>query len=169
MGEGRVAVGNLRQAPVMIQEGVVAEIDGTREPQLRPLRLRALELHGPGVRVDVLHALQFFQEVQVPHGAAELSIRDGFQAGSLLLGHQVGDCAVFRCRQSGAIDGSCGEIRARLFQRGGAQEASHDVVCIGRLLQCGHGVVLLFGVVFPGMHCATMPRYREVSEIYTKP
>ena len=86
----------------------------------------------------MLDVLQAFQEVEVPHGAAELAVGDGLQARPLLLLHQVCDGGVLGSGQLLAGDGSGGEIGARLLEGLGAQEAADDVICVGRVGD-GHG------------------------------
>ena len=122
----------------MGQERVVAEGDLVAEHQLSALGLGALELDRPRFGVDVLDVLQAFQEVEVPHGAAELAVGDGLQARLLLLFHQVCDGGVLGGGQLLAGDGPGGEIGARLLEGLRAQEAADDVICVGRVGD-GHG------------------------------
>ena len=114
----------------MGQERVVAEGDLVAEHQLGALGLGALELYRPRFGIDVLDILQALQEVEVPHGAAELAVGDGLQARLFLLFHQVCDGGVLGGGQLLAGDGSGGEIGARLLEGLGAQEAADDVICV---------------------------------------
>ena len=96
-GDGQlhgIVAGDVAQLGEMGQERVVAEGDLVAEHQLSALGLGALELDRPCFGVDVLDVLQAFQEVEVPHGAAELAVGDGLQARLLLLFHQVCDGGV---------------------------------------------------------------------------
>ena len=115
-GDGQlhgVIAGDVAQLGEMGQERVVAEGDLVAERQLSALGLGALELDRPRFGVDVLDVLQALQEVEVPHGAAELAVGDGLEARLLFLLHQVRNGGVLGGGQLLARDGSGGEIGAR--------------------------------------------------------
>jgi hypothetical protein len=78
----------------------------------------------------------------VPHRAAELAVRHGLEADLLLVCHELRDAFVFDGgeRITGDLAGS--EVCTGAFKALGTQEASHDIVGMGRLLD-GHALLLL--------------------------
>jgi hypothetical protein len=80
------------------------------------------------------------EEVEVPHGAAELAVGHGLEADLLLVCHELRDALVFDLRELGIVDGAGGVVRAGLLEGGWAQEAADDVVGVGRLGGQGHGL-----------------------------
>ena len=152
-GDGQlcgVAARDLLEATEVLEERVIwPKVNLAREAQLRALGLGALELHGPGVGRDLLHAVERGEKVQVPHGAPELAVGDSAQAGVLLLLHELGDALVLNGRELGLVDLSGRVLGAGILQALRPEEAANDVVGVGRLLERGgrHGCSLSDGMV----------------------
>ena len=115
------------QIAVLLQERMVAEADLAREDQLGALRGHALELDGPFLGGDLLHALEALEEVEVPERAGELAVGDGLEAAGLLKRDEAGDFAVRDFFERFARDLAFGELGAGFLHGGGAQEAADDV------------------------------------------
>ena len=162
---GGIAVRNPDEPAVVLEEGMVgAKVDPAGEAQLGALGLGALELDGPPFGIDVLHALERLQEVQMPHGTAELAIGHGLEAGLLLLLDEIGNRLVLHGRQLDAVDPPGSKVLARLLEASGTQEAADDVVGVGRLLESGHGGSCRVGLC-RGKAIMTRPRGRGYDEI----
>ena len=176
-GDGQlcgVAARNLLETAEVLDERVIRpKVDLAREAQLRALGLGALELHGPGVGRDLLHAVECGEKVQVPHGATELAVGDGAQAGGLLLLHELGDALVLDSRELGFVDLSGRVLGAGILQALRPEEASNDVVGVGRLLKRGggHGCSLSRGMVANlfSIHDGRRARHESVSIFYRVP
>ena len=158
----------------MLNERVIRpKVDLAREAQLRALGLGALELHGPGVGRDLLHAVERGEKVQVPHGATELAVGDGAQAGGLLLLHELGDALVLDSRELGLVDLFGRILGAGLLQALRPEEASNNVVGVGRLLKRGggHGCSLSRGMVANlfSIHDGRRAMHESVSIFYRVP
>lgn len=78
-------------------------------------------------------AVEAPHKVQMPHGAAELAVRNGVIAGFLLLVHQIHDRLVLDGLQRGGIDLSGLKIQTRLLQLCRAQKAADMVISKGRM------------------------------------
>ena len=113
----------------MLQERVVAEADLAREAELGALGLRALELDGPAGSIHML---------------AELAVGHGLEADLLLAFHKLRDAPIFDGGELISGDLAGGKGCTGTFEALGAQEASHDIKGIGRLLD-GHAHLLLDG------------------------
>ena len=111
---------------VVFDERMGVAADATCQPDGAFRRLLAVELVAVG-QLDVLYSLEAPHEIQVPIGAAELTVGDRFQAMGLLLGYQVGDQLVFDFSQLCGRDAAFLKVLASFLQRFGAQEAAHDV------------------------------------------
>ena len=72
-------------------------------------------------------AVQAFQKVEVPIGAAELAVGGAPQAHLGLLGDQRLDGSVLHPLQLCGVDLAVVQLGARLFQRGGTQQTADMV------------------------------------------
>ena len=168
-GDGQLGLGgagDLFQLVEVGEERVVAKADLSAEDQLRALGLGTLELDRPGFGVDVLDVFQPLEEVEVPHGAAELAIGDGLKPSLLFLLDQIGDGRVFGGGQLLGRDGAGGEVGTRLLERFGAQEAADDVVCVGRVGDGHGGILSLLGDVERMPEAPCLENYRFSSDIH---
>ena len=96
------------------------------------------------VQFHLVNALEAPHEVQVPVAAAELAVRDGVEAGALLLFNQQFDLCIFNFGQGSPVNLTGLELGAGVFQGLGAQKAAHKIVTERGTKVC-HGNLLLFG------------------------
>ena len=117
-----LGVGEVLQERMVTEVNLVGDHDGLR------LRLMALEVHRPMLGANLFAAFQFGEEVEVPHGAAELAVGYCVKTCGLLLLNQFFDGLVFYRFKLIVGDGSLGELCACFFEFFGAQETANDVV-----------------------------------------
>ena len=113
------------------------------EPQLagdaQPFRLRfdaAFESDAV-IGAKRFHAVEMFQKIEVPHGAAEFAIGGAAQTDFGLLDDDVFDASIFGGAQIFAGDLTALAAGARLLQLSGAEQAANVVGAKGRSIS-GH-------------------------------
>ena len=89
------------------------------------------------IGAERFHAVQMFQKIEVPHGAAEFAIGGAAQADLRLPGDDVFDRGVLGGAQIVGGDLAALAAGARLLESGGAQQAA-DVVGAKRRSGSGH-------------------------------
>jgi hypothetical protein len=95
--------------------------------------LQRVSLGGHPVKLDALvrdverYAVEAAEKIEMPPRAAEFAIRGELQADLLLFSDRLFDLAVFDRAQCLGRDLVTLTLRARLFQRGGPQQAPHMV------------------------------------------
>ena len=89
------------------------------------------------LRAERFHAVEVFQKIEMPHGAAELAVGGAAQSYVRLPRDDLFDSSVFDGAQ--IVDGDLTALAAgaRIFQRGGAEQAA-DVVGAKRRSSSGH-------------------------------
>src|SRR6185437_8969749 len=92
---------------------------------------------------DVTLAAEAPQEIEMPPGAAKLAVGDRFEAELFLFLDDALDLAVLDRLETRGVERALAERGARLFQRGGAQQAA-DVVGAERRLGAWHRCLLFF-------------------------
>ena len=100
---------------------MVGEADLAGDAQRLGLVDAALELHARSASTPV-HAVEMFEEVEVPEGAAELAVRDRLEPDLLLLLDERADFARPRPPSVRRGDLALRELFARLLQRLGCGE-----------------------------------------------
>ena len=79
------------------------------------------------VELHMLDPAESPHEIEVPVGAAELSVGEQRQAGGLLLGDKLGDAGVLDAGEPGVVERPRGVCGSGLLERLRAQEATDDV------------------------------------------
>jgi hypothetical protein len=107
------------------------------DAQHHGLGLRALKLDLALAQIG-LDAGELAEKIVVPEGAAKFAVGDRRKSGLLLLANDRGDLAVLDRLELVGADLAALALRARVFERGRAQQAA-DVVGAERRLDAGHG------------------------------
>jgi hypothetical protein len=105
---------------------MAGEADLAGDPQSLRNADAALEVHA-GIGLDGGDAIEMFQEVEMPEGAAELAIRHRLQADLLLALDQGPDLAILDLLQGLIRDFAIMMLVARLLQGGGPEQAADHI------------------------------------------
>jgi hypothetical protein len=83
-------------------------------------------------------AVEMLEEVEMPEGAAELAVGDGFETDVLLPLDDLGDLAILDLLQRGGAECALFPLLPGVLQRRGAKKAAHHVGAIGRDIAVHH-------------------------------
>src|SRR6185312_9945641 len=90
-------------------------------------------------RADLLDALETPEEIEVPPRAAEFAVGRELEPDLFLPLHDARDLSVLDRLQGRGVDLALGEFRARILERGRAQQAADMVGAERRRGALGHG------------------------------
>ena len=77
--------------------------------------------------LERLHAFQIFEEIEVPHCPAKLTIGHGLQSDCLLLRYDSSDFSILYTLQFGGRDAALLVRHSSLFEHSRTQQAAHMV------------------------------------------
>ena len=122
---GRASV--VAQKAEMVQHRVRGEAHLADDPQTFGLGFDPALKGNPVIGAKRFHAVELFQEIEVPHGAAELAVGGAEQADFGLPRDDVLDRGIFGGGEFGGGDLAALASRSRLFESRGPQQTAHVV------------------------------------------
>ena len=121
----------------MVDLRMAGKIDLAGDLDTFVLRLHAVELDS-GRGCDRLDSFKPSEEIEMPPGTAEFTIRGKFESNLLLLFDDFFDFTVFNRFQHRSIDFALGSFRSRFLQRRRPQQAADMISAEGRCCTLGH-------------------------------